>query len=113
MDNQWGGQNGRSAINVPMLKTFTLENFHLMHANAAFMDCDTRACYDRMVAIVTGLALRKAGLPLKMSSFLIKAVKQMRYYMNTAYRVSTKTNQHSKESPVHGSGQGATDAPPG
>eukprot|EP00957_Ditylum_brightwellii_P113206 8632807-Ditylum_brightwellii.AAC.1 len=37
----------------------------------------------------------------------------MRYYMNTSYRVSTETNQHSKNSPVHGSGQGATDAPPG
>eukprot|EP00957_Ditylum_brightwellii_P141021 10743323-Ditylum_brightwellii.AAC.1 len=84
-----------------------------MQANAAFADCDAIACYDRMVAIVTGLALHKAGLPLKMSSFLIRALKQMKYYMNTAYRVSMETNQHSKESPVHGSGQGATDAPPG
>eukprot|EP00957_Ditylum_brightwellii_P081994 6234767-Ditylum_brightwellii.AAC.1 len=37
----------------------------------------------------------------------------MRYHMNTAYGVSTETNQHSKNSPVHVSGQGATDAPPG
>eukprot|EP00957_Ditylum_brightwellii_P105604 8051498-Ditylum_brightwellii.AAC.1 len=37
----------------------------------------------------------------------------MKYYMNTAYGISTKTNQHSKSSPVHGSGQGATDAPSG
>eukprot|EP00957_Ditylum_brightwellii_P010770 816138-Ditylum_brightwellii.AAC.1 len=34
----------------------------------------------------------------------------MRYYMNTAYGVSTETDQHSKTSPVHGSRQGATDA---
>eukprot|EP00957_Ditylum_brightwellii_P018811 1413663-Ditylum_brightwellii.AAC.1 len=66
-----------------------------------------------MVAIVTGLALHKAGLPIQTSSFLIKALKQMKYYMNTAYGISTKTNQHSKNSPVYGSGQGATDAPPG
>ena len=112
-DNQWAGQNRRSAIDVPMLKTFTLETFHLMRANTAFTDCDARACYNRMVAIVTGLALHKVGLPIKMSSFLIKALKQMRYHMNTACGVSTETNQHSKKSPVHGSGQGATDAPPG
>eukprot|EP00957_Ditylum_brightwellii_P180891 13780873-Ditylum_brightwellii.AAC.1 len=37
----------------------------------------------------------------------------MKYYMNTAYGISKETNQHSKTSPVHGSGQGATDAPPG
>eukprot|EP00957_Ditylum_brightwellii_P076267 5797186-Ditylum_brightwellii.AAC.1 len=37
----------------------------------------------------------------------------MKYYMNTAYGNSNETNQHSNNSPVHGSGQGATDAPPG
>eukprot|EP00957_Ditylum_brightwellii_P059112 4485079-Ditylum_brightwellii.AAC.1 len=37
----------------------------------------------------------------------------MRYYMNTAYGISKETNRHSKTSPVHSSGQGATDAPPG
>eukprot|EP00957_Ditylum_brightwellii_P136509 10410475-Ditylum_brightwellii.AAC.1 len=92
---------------------FTLETFHLMQANAAFTDCDAKACYDRMVAIVIGLALHKVGLPILMSSFLIKALKQMRYYMNTAYEISTETNQHSNTSPVHGSGQGATNTPPG
>eukprot|EP00957_Ditylum_brightwellii_P056332 4270499-Ditylum_brightwellii.AAC.1 len=84
-----------------------------MRANAAFTDCNARACYDRMVAIVSGLALHKAGLPIHMSSFLIKALKQMRYYMNTAYGVSTETNQQSKTSSVHGNRQGATDAPLG
>eukprot|EP00957_Ditylum_brightwellii_P164773 12545597-Ditylum_brightwellii.AAC.1 len=43
-DNQWVGQNGRSAINVPMLKTFALEIFYLTRANAAFIDCNARAC---------------------------------------------------------------------
>eukprot|EP00957_Ditylum_brightwellii_P152488 11607223-Ditylum_brightwellii.AAC.1 len=84
-----------------------------MRANTAFTDYDARARYNRMVVIVTGLALHKARLPIYMSSFLIKALKQMRYYTNTAYGVSTETNQHSKTSPVHGSRQGATDAPPG
>eukprot|EP00957_Ditylum_brightwellii_P023278 1756652-Ditylum_brightwellii.AAC.1 len=65
-----------------------------------------------MVEIVTGLALHKAGLPIKMSLFLIKGLKQMNHYMNTAYGVSSKTHQHDEDSPVHGSGQGGTDAPP-
>eukprot|EP00957_Ditylum_brightwellii_P013261 1000120-Ditylum_brightwellii.AAC.1 len=37
----------------------------------------------------------------------------MKYYMNTVYGISNKTNQHSKNSPVHSSCQGPTDAPPG
>eukprot|EP00957_Ditylum_brightwellii_P052311 3967749-Ditylum_brightwellii.AAC.1 len=101
MENQWGGRNGRSAIDIPILKAFTLEPFHLMRANAVFTDCDACAYYNRIVAIVTGLALHKAGLPIKMSSFLIKALKQMKYYMNTAYGVSLETNQHDDDSPVH------------
>eukprot|EP00957_Ditylum_brightwellii_P040869 3093368-Ditylum_brightwellii.AAC.1 len=59
-NNQWGGCKHQSAINVPMLKTFTLEIFHLMQANAAFTDCDARTCYDRIIAIITGLAQYKA-----------------------------------------------------
>eukprot|EP00957_Ditylum_brightwellii_P203486 15334830-Ditylum_brightwellii.AAC.1 len=84
-----------------------------MRANASFMDCDACARYNRMVAIVTRLALHKAGLPIKMSLFLIRVLKQMKYYMNTAYRVLSETHQHDEDSPVHGSRQGATDAPPG
>eukprot|EP00957_Ditylum_brightwellii_P009323 705300-Ditylum_brightwellii.AAC.1 len=71
-ENQWVGRNGRNAIDVPMLKAFTLETFHLARANTAFTDCDACVCYDRIVAIGTGLALHQAGPPIKMSSFLIK-----------------------------------------
>eukprot|EP00957_Ditylum_brightwellii_P202434 15330165-Ditylum_brightwellii.AAC.1 len=60
-----------------------------MHANTSFTDCDARACYDRMVAIVTGLASHKAGI------------------QNINRDQSTQ-----QKSPVHGSGQGAKDAPP-
>eukprot|EP00957_Ditylum_brightwellii_P068885 5228818-Ditylum_brightwellii.AAC.1 len=35
-----------------------------MQANAAFTDCDARACYERIIAIITGLAQYKAGMPL-------------------------------------------------
>eukprot|EP00957_Ditylum_brightwellii_P180805 13774285-Ditylum_brightwellii.AAC.1 len=99
MENQWGGRNGRSAIDVPMLNAFTLETFHIMRANVAFTDCDAHACYNRMVAIVTRLASHKAGLPIKMCLFLIKVLKQIKYYMNTAYGVLSETNQHDKDSP--------------
>eukprot|EP00957_Ditylum_brightwellii_P148147 11279459-Ditylum_brightwellii.AAC.1 len=91
-----------------MLKTFTLEISHLMRANAAFTDCDARACYDRIIAIITGLAQYKAGMPLLICPFFIKALKQMQYHMLTAYGTFSETNCHSPSSPVHGSGQGST-----
>eukprot|EP00957_Ditylum_brightwellii_P177829 13545327-Ditylum_brightwellii.AAC.1 len=70
-----------------------------MRANAAFTDCNACTCYGRMVVIVTRLALHKAGLPIKMCLFLNKVLKQMKYYMNTAYGVSSETNQHDEDSP--------------
>eukprot|EP00957_Ditylum_brightwellii_P156290 11895513-Ditylum_brightwellii.AAC.1 len=100
-NNQWEGHKHRSAISVPMLKTFTLEIFHLMQANAAFTDCDAQACYDRIIAIIT-------DMPLLVCQFFIKALKQMQYHMLTAYVTSSETNCHSPTSPVHGSGQGST-----
>eukprot|EP00957_Ditylum_brightwellii_P061953 4701763-Ditylum_brightwellii.AAC.1 len=91
-----------------MLKTFTLEIFHLIQANVAFTECNARACYDRIIAIITGLAQYKAGMPLKVCQFFIKALKQMQYQMMTAYGTLSATNRHSPSSPVHGSGQGST-----
>eukprot|EP00957_Ditylum_brightwellii_P177298 13506285-Ditylum_brightwellii.AAC.1 len=110
-NNQWGGRNGQSAINVPTLKTFTLETLHLIHANAVFTNCDAHACYDRMIGITTGLALHKAGLPLNMCTFFIKALKQIEYYMSTAYGLSTEKNTNLNNQPVHGHRQGATCSP--
>jgi hypothetical protein len=37
----------------------------------------------------------------------------MKFYMVTAFGVSTEYNQHSVENPSYGIGQGATDGPPG
>eukprot|EP00957_Ditylum_brightwellii_P198978 15166427-Ditylum_brightwellii.AAC.1 len=76
------------------------------------MDCNAQACYDHIIAIMTGLAMHKAGLPLKFSSYFIKALKQMEYYMSTTYGLSEQKNQHTKENPVHGNDPGSESAPP-
>ena len=82
-------------------------------ANATFTDCNTKACYDHIITIITALAEYKAGLPANVCILLAKALKQMEYSMVTAYGPSTITNRHSLANPLHGIGQGPTDAPPG
>eukprot|EP00957_Ditylum_brightwellii_P149593 11391302-Ditylum_brightwellii.AAC.1 len=84
-----------------------------MRSNAAFTDCDTKACYDQIVAILTSLAEYKAGLPAEACILLLKALKQMQYTILTAYRPSKITNQHKLDNLLHGIGQGPTDAPAG
>eukprot|EP00957_Ditylum_brightwellii_P160444 12214389-Ditylum_brightwellii.AAC.1 len=111
--SQYGGRKGRSAIDIPMSSTFILESMHLQRANAAFTDYNTKACYNRIITIITALAEYKAGLPTSACILLAKVLKQMEYSIVTAYGLSTITNKHSKESPLHGIGQGTTNTPPG
>eukprot|EP00957_Ditylum_brightwellii_P058689 4451118-Ditylum_brightwellii.AAC.1 len=86
---------------------------HMQHANATFMDCNAQACYDPIITIITALADYKAGLLAIACILLAKTLKQMEYSMVTTYSPFTITNRHSKANPLHGIGQGPTDAPPG
>ena len=86
---------------------------HIQQANATFTDCDAKACYDCIITIIMALVEYKAGLPANACILLAKALKQVEYSMITAYGPSTVTNWHSLANPLHGIGQGPTDAPPG
>eukprot|EP00978_Attheya_sp_CCMP212_P031043 scaffold116006_cov90-Attheya_sp.AAC.1 len=61
-DEQYGGRNGRTAIDVVMLKTFTIAVLHLMRCNGAIVDCNAKACYDRILPVIIALLYYKAGL---------------------------------------------------
>lgn len=50
--NQHEGRNNRSAIDIVLGQTFTLETCHIERANIDCTDCDVKVCYDRMLPIV-------------------------------------------------------------
>eukprot|EP00957_Ditylum_brightwellii_P062738 4761367-Ditylum_brightwellii.AAC.1 len=58
---------------------------HMQRANATFTDCNAKACYDRIITIITALAGYKAGLPANACILLVKALKQMEYSIVTTY----------------------------
>eukprot|EP00978_Attheya_sp_CCMP212_P008856 scaffold20822_cov52-Attheya_sp.AAC.2 len=49
VNEQYGGRSGRCAMDVVLLKEFTIGIFHLKRCNAAIIDCDAKACYDRIL----------------------------------------------------------------
>jgi hypothetical protein len=108
-DEQYGGRNGRSAIDVVLLKEFTLGIFHLSRCNAAIIDCDAQACYDRILPVLVTLAYFKAGLALSICTLFARTLQQMEYFMVTAFGISTECNKYSEDTPSYGLGQGATD----
>eukprot|EP00957_Ditylum_brightwellii_P116676 8900065-Ditylum_brightwellii.AAC.1 len=60
--SQYGGRKGMPAINIPVITVFNLDTLYLMQANMAFMYCDARACYNRIVVIMAALSEQAAGL---------------------------------------------------
>eukprot|EP00957_Ditylum_brightwellii_P114303 8715194-Ditylum_brightwellii.AAC.1 len=78
----------------------------------AFTYCDARACYDRIVVIMSALAEQAAGLAPEKSIFFTRTLTLLKYKMLTAYGPLAQTNYHSEQHPVHGVGQRPTDGPP-
>eukprot|EP00957_Ditylum_brightwellii_P126679 9655595-Ditylum_brightwellii.AAC.1 len=67
--NQYGGRNGQSTIDIPVITVFNLDTLHLVRANMAFTYCDARACYNRIVVIMPALSEQAAGLTPEQSMF--------------------------------------------
>eukprot|EP00957_Ditylum_brightwellii_P071367 5425301-Ditylum_brightwellii.AAC.1 len=59
-DNQHGGRNGRSAIDIILGKVFTFDMAHFQRANFGCTDCNAKACYVRIVPIILLLAYFQA-----------------------------------------------------
>lgn len=110
-DENYGGRNNRSAIDVVLKKVFTLTTYHLTRTNAAITDCDAKACYDRILPHVMALANIKAGLPKKPATLFMNVLHNMKYHITTGLGISKLANTNSKKTPIYGIGQGATDAP--
>eukprot|EP00957_Ditylum_brightwellii_P178854 13623154-Ditylum_brightwellii.AAC.1 len=57
----------------------------MTHCNAAFTDCDAKACYNHVIPEIAALAQYQAGLPSQAATFFPQALKQMNYHMVTSY----------------------------
>ena len=111
--NNCGGRKGRTAMDVVMLKFFTLSTCTMQRKNCALTDCDARACYDRVLPILLSLCYSKMGLPEDDCIWLSRALVNMEYHMVTEHGISLQTSKTDKNGPIFGIGQGSTDAPAG
>eukprot|EP00957_Ditylum_brightwellii_P094345 7183743-Ditylum_brightwellii.AAC.1 len=59
-EDQHSGRNGQEALDIVLGKTITFETLHFQHANFRGTDCNTKACYDRIIPLVLLLAYFKA-----------------------------------------------------
>eukprot|EP00957_Ditylum_brightwellii_P073207 5565070-Ditylum_brightwellii.AAC.1 len=55
-EHQCGDRQGCKAIGIPVLTAWKIEIFTLACHNVAFTECDAKACYDRVILIISVLA---------------------------------------------------------
>eukprot|EP00957_Ditylum_brightwellii_P105253 8023135-Ditylum_brightwellii.AAC.1 len=80
--------------------------------NAAFTNCDAKACHDHVIPEIAALAQDQAGLPDQATNFFLQALKQMKYHMVTNNGVDATSVENTEEGPIYGIGQGTTDDTP-
>ena len=111
--NNSGGRKGKTAMDVVMLKFFTLSTCTMQRKNCALTDCDDRACYDRILPILLSLCYSKMVLPEDDCIWLARALVNMEYHIVTGYGPSSNTSKTDENVPIFGIGQGTTDASAG
>eukprot|EP00957_Ditylum_brightwellii_P194669 14828934-Ditylum_brightwellii.AAC.1 len=113
VEEQRGGHNSMTALDIPALNKFSLGTFHLQRANVGKTDCDAKACYDWIDPNLLVMIYSKLGCINKVVEVCRSALLQMEYTMITNLGESTKRNICMKQTPIAGIGQGTTDGPPG
>eukprot|EP00957_Ditylum_brightwellii_P101533 7737860-Ditylum_brightwellii.AAC.1 len=110
-EDQHRSRNGREAQDIVLGKTLTFETLHFQRANFGCTDCDTKACYNRIIPLILILVYFKAGLPYQCCFFLATILDNLRYVLATAFGEAPYVNWHMFIVAVFGIGQGATDGP--
>ena len=85
----------------------------MIRKNCAITDCDTRACYDRILPHVLYLCYSKMGLTPNEYVWIAKALVNMRYHIITGHGPSHDVSKYDDKHPLFGIGQRATDASAG
>eukprot|EP00957_Ditylum_brightwellii_P002065 158647-Ditylum_brightwellii.AAC.1 len=113
VEEQRGGCNDMTAIDIPALNKFTLGTFHLYRANIGKTDYNAKACYNQIDPNLLAMTYSKLGCNSKVVEVCRSTLLQMEFTMITNLGESTKSNTHTEQTPITGIGQGATDGPPG
>ena len=110
-DNQYGGRKGIQAQSAALNKTLTLDIIRYHGQEAAIIDNDAQACYDRIIPVVLAYALLRMGLPLYLVRFQCKWLETSMYELKMNNSISTPY-QSTVDKYLFGTGQGTGWSPP-
>jgi hypothetical protein len=105
---QAGGRPGRSAIELAASRTILYEAIRLQRLTGAVVYHDAKACFDRVLENLSNLLLLREGLPTEVALLHAQTFIQIQYHIKHRLGVGPTL---IVTYPVHGVGQGETDAP--
>jgi hypothetical protein len=108
---QAGSKPGSRAIDVVLNKEMKYTYAKLTRTPIATIDNDTKSCIDRILCNVAMLISQHFGVPQKICELHATTLKQTTFKIRTALGDSTRTYQHTKTTPIHGTGQGSCSSP--
>jgi Reverse transcriptase (RNA-dependent DNA polymerase) len=110
-NGQAGSRPNCRAIEVVLHKEMKYTYARLTRTNLGTIDNDAKSCFDRILCNFAMLISRHYGVPFEFCSTQAKTLQLTRFRLRTVIGDSTRTYQHSKETPIHGTGQGSCASP--
>jgi hypothetical protein len=107
----YGARPGRTAHDPVGLEEFVSEITRLSRKPCIKNAEDATACYDRIIPGVGNLASRAHGMHKFVALVQGHTLEEVRYHLKTKLGISTENYQHSKISPIYGTGQGSGNSP--
>ena len=77
------------AISVVLLKRISYDIIRQTQMDACIFDNDASACYDRMIPSIAMIKSRRTGMSRPVTLVMLTLFEQMKYFVRTAYGVST------------------------
>jgi len=110
-EKQHGGRPGCEATTPVLYEVIRTDICYSTRRSLTSVDNDADSCFDRMIARLISLNNRAYGLPSELALLHGTALQQTKYHLRTSTGISSKSYQHGKDFPIHGTGQGSGNSP--
>jgi hypothetical protein len=110
-EGQAGSRPGRNSIDVVIQKEMKYLYATLTRTGLATMDNDAKSCYDRIICNLAMMISQHYGVTNEAASMQAETLQKMLFHIRTAIGDSKRHYSHSKETPIHGTGQGSCASP--
>ena len=107
---QFGGRKEKRANDVAFLNEMILEYHRMSYIPLGITQHDNTECFDRTVNNITTLSNRKFNVPDDICKLVSMTRKNTKYTIVTKFGPSKHHYTHTKQTPIHGSGQGSGNA---